>query len=180
MSLEEAALAVRRAAGDALANYLTVRQFAAYLDAEINSVYDPFCLAQGAGHDLDKYMSMPLSDYWISTSHNTYLTGDQLQGISTVGAYVQALQAGCRCLELDCWDGERGSPPTHTLINNKTHTHTDTHHPRPHPLHPDLLPGRDQGAAAAQLRAACQQPVPRDRLHRDALLRGLPGPHVRD
>ncbi|KAJ2823364.1 phospholipase, partial [Coemansia erecta] len=55
-------------------------------------------------------MDQPLNQYYISTSHNTYLTGDQLVGSSTVEQYIHALLRGCRCLELDCWDGRLGEP----------------------------------------------------------------------
>ncbi|KAI8909348.1 PLC-like phosphodiesterase [Powellomyces hirtus] len=41
---------------------------------------------------------------------DVYLLKDQLTGESSVEGYIRALQRGCRCVELDCYDGPNGSP----------------------------------------------------------------------
>jgi phosphatidylinositol phospholipase C delta len=53
-------------------------------------------------HLLDR--SHPLPEYFISSSHNTYLMSHQLYGTSSAAAYETTLKAGARCIEIDAWD----------------------------------------------------------------------------
>lgn len=55
-------------------------------------------------------LDRPLNEYFISSSHNTYLLGRQVAGVSSVEGYIAALSQGCRCIEVDCWDGPDGQP----------------------------------------------------------------------
>ncbi|CAB9505823.1 Inactive phospholipase C-like protein 1 [Seminavis robusta] len=77
-------------------------RFEAYLLSSDNDAFDP----ERERFDR-RLMTRPISEYWINSSHNTYLTGDQFTSHSSVDMYTSALYRGCRCLELDIWDGER-------------------------------------------------------------------------
>ena len=55
-------------------------------------------------------MTQPLSSYFIESSHNTYLEGNQLSSRSSVLRYVEVLRTGCRSVEVDVWDGPEGEP----------------------------------------------------------------------
>ena len=63
-------------------------------------------------------LDRPLNEYFISSSHNTYLLGRQFADISSTEGYRLALQAGCRCIEIDCWDGKGRPEVRHMHVTN--------------------------------------------------------------
>ncbi|CAF1212762.1 unnamed protein product [Adineta ricciae] len=75
--------------------------FLRYLLSLDNLIVDP------TKFDLFMDMDKPLSHYFISSSHNTYLTGSQLTGRASTEMYRQVLLTGCRCIELDIVDSEK-------------------------------------------------------------------------
>jgi phosphatidylinositol phospholipase C delta len=46
-------------------------------------------------------MTHPLNDYYCYSSHNTYLDGNQLNSRSSLERYVEDLENGVRCVEID-------------------------------------------------------------------------------
>jgi hypothetical protein len=94
-------------------------QFEAYLLASENDAFSP-----EKENLILQDMNRPLSEYFINSSHNTYLTGDQYKSPSSVEMYSNALYRGARCLELDIWDGGKTSDGTPIAVVWHGHTLT--------------------------------------------------------
>jgi hypothetical protein len=46
-------------------------------------------------------MNQPLTEYYVHSSHNTYLVGNQLTSDSRAFRYIEDFYDGVRCVELD-------------------------------------------------------------------------------
>lgn len=67
--------------------------FTNYMRSPAGDIFNP------DHYSVNQDMNRPLCSYFIASSHNTYLMGDQLMSQSRVDMYAWVLQAGCRCVE---------------------------------------------------------------------------------
>jgi len=72
---------------------MTVGGFAAFLLSPENAAFSD------QSDKVWQDMNAPISDYYVSSSHNTYLVGHQLVGVSTIEGYIRALLHSCRSVE---------------------------------------------------------------------------------
>ena len=79
---------------------LNAKEFSDMLSSSYLTVYNK----NKQNSELDT--SHSLVDYYINSSHNTYLKGHQLKGLSDPKMYSYAILAGYRLVELDCYNGE--------------------------------------------------------------------------
>ncbi|PLB43516.1 PLC-like phosphodiesterase [Aspergillus steynii IBT 23096] len=88
--------------GDEPVPRMCLDAFSSFMASSWNGIY--------ASRPPQARFDQPLNEYFISSSHNTYLLGRQVAGASSTEAYITALSQGCRCVEIDCWDGADGRP----------------------------------------------------------------------
>ena len=87
-------------ASDHLRLYLTLYEFNMMLHSLYLTVYDRQKL--NINIDLDR----PINEYFIKSTHNTYITKHQLTGESSAKMYSTSLLYNFRLVELDCYNGE--------------------------------------------------------------------------
>ncbi|KAL2539882.1 Phosphoinositide phospholipase C 2 [Abeliophyllum distichum] len=79
---------------------LNIETFFQYLFGDVNPPINP---KLGVHHD----MTAQLSNYFIFTGHNSYLTGNQLSSDCSDAPIIHALRRGVRVIELDIWPNSK-------------------------------------------------------------------------
>jgi hypothetical protein len=74
--------------------------FTAYLLSADNDYIKP------AHRQVFEDMNYPLCAYFCASSHNTFLVAGQVFSAPKVEIYRQVLLSGCRCVEVDIWNGK--------------------------------------------------------------------------
>ena len=90
---------------------LSFRKFVNLLmDHTLNNIFNKNKISRN--QDMDH----PMTDYFVNSSHNTYLEGNQIIGTTSISMYPYVLDNGTRFVDLDTFDGkeEEGNEPVIT------------------------------------------------------------------
>eukprot|EP00760_Papus_ankaliazontas_P031488 PhM_4_TR5306/c1_g2_i1/m.25097 len=97
ITLETAATLIRTV------GYMNLENFISHFGSYTHNA----CISHSPPSDWGKHA---LHEYYVSSSYHTYLTGDQVRGSTNIEMFRYVLLEGCRCLEIECWDGGNGEP----------------------------------------------------------------------
>ena len=85
---------------------LSFRKFKNLLiDHRINNVFNKEKILRN--QDMDH----PITDYFVNSSHNTYLEGNQIYGSTSTRMYPYVFDNGTRFVDLDTYDNREGNEP---------------------------------------------------------------------
>lgn len=90
--------------------------FTNYMRSPAGDIFNP------QHYNVNQDMTQPLCNYFIASSHNTYLMGDQLMSQSRVDMYAWVLQAGCRCVEGQ--NGNMEHKPPYSTCGSRFQAHS--------------------------------------------------------
>ncbi len=80
---------------------LSFRKFVNLLmDHTVNNIFNKNKISRN--QDMDH----PMTDYFVNSSHNTYLEGNQIIGTTSISMYPYVLDNGTRFVDLDTFDGK--------------------------------------------------------------------------
>ena len=80
---------------------LSFRKFVNLLmDHTVNNIFNKNKISRN--QDMDH----PMTDYFVNSSHNTYLEGNQIIGTTSISMYRYVLDNGTRFVDLDTFDGK--------------------------------------------------------------------------